>query len=368
VSSWIVKGNPARNDLRDMLVAGDELKWVTRKPPRAWAAGDRVFFWSSSPDRFVIGLGRLLRVDEIDDEGDTHFDLRYLTAPLASPIGIAELRADAVVGGASFLKAGAAGTVFPVSEAEAARLMDLLVARNPELEGFSWDAPAPRSPAPKRTKAAPARVAPPAKAATVAKSASSAKSAAAAAGPRAASDAARAAPPDGARETRGGAAPTVALSVRQPWAELILRGKKTIEVRTLPLNKRERVHIYASLGATDPDACAAVERAHRIDIERLPRGVLVGTVEIVGCRPLVRGDSAAAGFEIEETDGRYAWLLARPERAEVIVKPARHPQPVFFRPFDSYTTRCASAACRRGQRTLPMPMRHPNAWSTRARW
>ena len=39
-----------------------------------------------------------------------------------------------------------------------------------------------------------------------------------------------------------------ALSIRQPWAELILQGHKTIEVRSQRTNIRERVYIYA--GAT----------------------------------------------------------------------------------------------------------------------
>jgi hypothetical protein len=37
-----------------------------------------------------------------------------------------------------------------------------------------------------------------------------------------------------------------ALSLRQPNAERILRGKKKIEYRNIPTSKRERVYIYAS--------------------------------------------------------------------------------------------------------------------------
>ena len=38
-----------------------------------------------------------------------------------------------------------------------------------------------------------------------------------------------------------------ALSVRQPYAELILRGEKKIEYRSKPTNIRERVYLYAFL-------------------------------------------------------------------------------------------------------------------------
>ena len=38
-----------------------------------------------------------------------------------------------------------------------------------------------------------------------------------------------------------------ALSIRQPYAEMILRGIKKIEYRTMRTNIRGRVYIYASL-------------------------------------------------------------------------------------------------------------------------
>jgi hypothetical protein len=100
-----------------------------------------------------------------------------------------------------------------------------------------------------------------------------------------------------------------ALSIRQPFAEQILRGTKTIEYRTVPtsfLNKR--FYIYASLRPKD-------ERG--ID---LPRGVIVGTVEISACR--TRGSE-------------YHWLLTRPKRLARAVRPVGRPQPVWFYPFPS---------------------------------
>jgi hypothetical protein len=124
-----------------------------------------------------------------------------------------------------------------------------------------------------------------------------------------------------------------ALSVRQPWAALIILGRKTVEVRSKRTVLRERVYIYASMNRIEPDEEARVAREFNLDVDGLPRGVLVGTVEITGCLPLRRDDSRAACFEVAETEGWYAWHLARPERAEDLVKPARQPQPMFFNPF-----------------------------------
>lgn len=124
-----------------------------------------------------------------------------------------------------------------------------------------------------------------------------------------------------------------ALSVRQPWAELILGGHKIIEVRSRRTNLRERVYIYAGLNRIESQEEVRIAQEYGIEVDDLPRGVLVGTVGIVGCLPLKQDDSQAACFEINETDGFYAWLLARPQRAESLLKPKNHPQPTFFNPF-----------------------------------
>ena len=56
-----------------------------------------------------------------------------------------------------------------------------------------------------------------------------------------------------------------ALSVRQPWAELILRGHKTIEVRSRRTNLRERVFIYAALNRIGPAEEARIAARFGID-------------------------------------------------------------------------------------------------------
>ncbi len=105
-----------------------------------------------------------------------------------------------------------------------------------------------------------------------------------------------------------------ALSLRQPNAEQVMRGKKKIEYRSMFTKKRERVYIYAS---KKPHT----ERSWK-DIGMkpgdLPIGVLVGTVEIVGC---------------EYKRGEYYWHLAKPKRLKPMIKPKNHPQPAWFYPF-----------------------------------
>ena len=66
--------------------------------------------------------------------------------------------------------------------------------------------------------------------------------------------------------------PKLALSLRQPWAELILRGIKTLEVRSTRTHKRERVLIYASKGGVTADEEMTVTRRYHLDVPGLPRG------------------------------------------------------------------------------------------------
>jgi ASCH domain len=124
-----------------------------------------------------------------------------------------------------------------------------------------------------------------------------------------------------------------ALSVRQPWAELIMRGIKRVEVRSARTHIRGRIHIYASLGRLHAADEVRLRDEYGLDIEALPRGVLVGTVEIVGCRPLTTSDSQAAAFPVPPGSTAFAWLLSQPQRASSLRKPTKHPQPTFFTPF-----------------------------------
>lgn len=119
-----------------------------------------------------------------------------------------------------------------------------------------------------------------------------------------------------------------ALSIRQPWAELILRGSKTIECRPRPTYVRGRIWIYAAEGRAKRDTLTTITIP---DDGALPRGVLVGSVELVACRRLRPSDSGAARLPID-FDG-YAWLVVHPERLAIPLKPTGRPQPEFFMPF-----------------------------------
>lgn len=79
--------------------------------------------------------------------------------------------------------------------------------------------------------------------------------------------------------------------------------------------------MYATLGRFSADEEAELLERHGIaDVTcgDLPRGVVVGTVELWGCTG---------------TGGDYHWHLREPQRAQKLLKPTGRPQPTWFEPF-----------------------------------
>lgn len=87
-----------------------------------------------------------------------------------------------------------------------------------------------------------------------------------------------------------------ALSVRQPWADKIARGEKTIEVRTWGTRYRGPLLICASA-----KACGD-----------LPTGVSVCVVHLVDVRPITSNDASAACCAVDP-DIEFAWVLSDPK-------------------------------------------------------
>lgn len=140
VNYWVCKGRPARNDFRKYLVPGRIDQWNTRRRPGLLAAGDRVFFWESSPALRLVGLGVITNANlGKGEDGDDLFELRYLTTYFADAPGIEELRQMPIVREAAFLKSGPATTLTRLLPEQAEVLFQFLCARNPGLSlGKVW--------------------------------------------------------------------------------------------------------------------------------------------------------------------------------------------------------------------------------------
>ena len=98
------------------------------------------------------------------------------------------------------------------------------------------------------------------------------------------------------------------LSIRQPWAHLIVRGSKNIENRSWPTRYPGPFLVHASLNI-DREAC----RAHGIDPAKLQTGGVVGVAENNRLRgwsqqPMVSGTiwicaSESSAAAVREVDG-----------------------------------------------------------------
>lgn len=141
---WIIKGNPKVYDLNEMVVKGEPDVWRTARPPKAWQPKDSVFFWSSAPRLELVALGTFVReTGEHTEAGETLYEVRYITGPMAGKVSAAELRADAICAGANFMKPAVAHGVLQVTEAEAQQMYRLMRRANDRRLDCWRDIPAP---------------------------------------------------------------------------------------------------------------------------------------------------------------------------------------------------------------------------------
>ena len=105
-----------------------------------------------------------------------------------------------------------------------------------------------------------------------------------------------------------------ALSIRQPWAWLIVHGGKDIENRDWPTRVRGRVLVHAAKGMTHDEWASAWVAAYGTEAspkaveagltrDNILRGGIVGSVEIVDCVT----HSRSMWFR-----GRYGFVLRDP--------------------------------------------------------
>ena len=125
----------------------------------------------------------------------------------------------------------------------------------------------------------------------------------------------------------------ISLAIQQPWAELILRGIKTLEIRSQPTRQRGRILLYASKRASALPAAQAAARGLSLDVESLPRGKVVGSVDLIDCRPARSNDQQAACVGAELLKGQFAYEIARPQRFATPRTPRFLPYGVWFYPF-----------------------------------
>lgn len=102
------------------------------------------------------------------------------------------------------------------------------------------------------------------------------------------------------------------ISVRQPWADLILWGVKDIENRSKLTHFRGTILVHSSSATPEPEPLAQIEtvaKKHGVIPRDRPydpaRGAILGMVDIVDC---------VTKSESEYFQGPYGWVLDKPIR------------------------------------------------------
>lgn len=110
-----------------------------------------------------------------------------------------------------------------------------------------------------------------------------------------------------------------ALSVKQPWAALLVHGLKTVEVRNWPTARRGRILIHAGRIPDDrPQAWTRVPSQLLEDAHY--RGGIVGAVDLIDCRTYPDAEAFArdGSLHLNESDWfvppkLFGFLFAAPE-------------------------------------------------------
>ncbi len=107
------------------------------------------------------------------------------------------------------------------------------------------------------------------------------------------------------------------LSLKQPWAELILQGRKSIELRKWNTNFRGKFLIHSSKKSD-------LSSMKKFGFKILPCGFIVGSAEIIGVKKYDNKNEfkkdrnlhlAGSSFE---SFGRYGFILKNPKRINPI--------------------------------------------------
>lgn len=95
------------------------------------------------------------------------------------------------------------------------------------------------------------------------------------------------------------------LSTKQPWAGMLAREEKSLEIRTRSIRYRGDIVILASQQPDKLHWLSPGWAVHQAPVH--PLGVAVCLAELYDCRPMTRADEEQAQCPYEP--GLYAWCL-----------------------------------------------------------
>ena len=111
-----------------------------------------------------------------------------------------------------------------------------------------------------------------------------------------------------------------ALSLRQPWAWLLVEGIKPVENRRWNTKYRGRFYVHAAKGMTRQEYddcegfCAARMYQDLPAFDELLRGGIVGSCILHDVAPIPSGGDPIGGAAIWQMEGQYGFLVSKPRR------------------------------------------------------
>jgi hypothetical protein len=112
-----------------------------------------------------------------------------------------------------------------------------------------------------------------------------------------------------------------AISLWQPWASLLVLGEKQIETRSWATPHRGPLAVHAAkmwnpdlerLCMEEPFRSLLLK--HGLGKDLLPRGALVGTVQLDNCLPTDLLAVKEVEYQLGDfRAGRFAWIVSRPQ-------------------------------------------------------
>ncbi|MBS3141287.1 ASCH domain-containing protein [Candidatus Woesearchaeota archaeon] len=107
------------------------------------------------------------------------------------------------------------------------------------------------------------------------------------------------------------------LSIKQPWAELIMQGKKSIELRKWKTSFKGEFYVHAS-GNQDE------EQMKRFNLKDLPRQAIIGKITLVEVKKYENEQEFLKDKNKHQAEkmefGSYGFILENPVRLEKPIK------------------------------------------------
>jgi len=115
---WLIKANPRKNiPLSELFRPGTKDRWHSAIIPKQFQKDDPLVFWQSGTNQHVIAFGKVANpLVEVIDPYYKIFEVLNETPIIEGLPNIESLRKNPLFSGAYFLKAGPAGTIFPLTK------------------------------------------------------------------------------------------------------------------------------------------------------------------------------------------------------------------------------------------------------------